>query len=152
MLYFFISFIVATRGGILTPATSCFPVVSIVGFVVIGSWGGIVFGSLSVISVIVIFTLEKNGVDMGTVSGGPATALVVYSTSFICSILLLVVYSRMNSEFQKRLNTSTEKMERDEKQKVIILDQTKNVMTAVSSGDLSEKIISDCDGFEKSHQ
>ncbi|MBU3914789.1 hypothetical protein KKA14_04580 [bacterium] len=149
LIFVLINYVVVSSGGILTSAVSWYGIVFLLGFIIIGPRGGSLFGGLSLVSMVVIYFLGSTGAVEQKATIDPMEALVIFGISAFGLVMMLIVYSRMNSEFQNALESTVEKAEQDEKLKEAILTETNKVMILLAEGDISRRITSDFVGFQQ---
>ncbi len=149
LLYVLITYIVATGGGIMNYAVAWYGMVFLLAFIILGTTGGGIFGTLSVVTMGILYLLEVNGVIDGLIVNKASESLIVNGLNLLGLTILLVVYSGMNKRFQDQLVTTAKKKGEDEKARADILQETNSVMSSVSQGNLTKRIVSEFKGFEQ---
>jgi methyl-accepting chemotaxis protein len=141
--------VIATDGGVLNAATVWYDLVFLLAFIIIGTTGGALFGGLSIMTLVVISFLGKNGIIIEEITDDPSEFFIIIGSNLLALTILLTVYSRMNIKFQNQLEATIEQVGRDETSKAAILTDTSLVMTSLSKGDLTKRITSDFAGFHQ---
>ncbi len=149
ILYTVVTFMLIISSGVLNFTVAWYGMICILAYIVIGTRGGLFFGALSIATLFVVFWFEKSIVlTLGDITY-PIDSLMINSINILGSAGLLFAYSRMNQKFQNQLQSTVEKIGKDEEQKVQTLDDTSEVLTSLAQGDLTKRITSDFTGFEQ---
>lgn len=149
ILYLLITAVTAYYGGNLHSAIVWYSTVALLAFIVIGTLGGALFGAFAVGSMVLMNYLGNLGVIVEMYPINQAEPFVVNAANVVTLTGLLIVYSKMNIKFQNELESIIKRVEDDEKHKAGILDETSNILTLLSKGDLTQQIRSSFSGFQK---
>ncbi len=149
VIYLLITVVTFQGMGIIDFGIVWYATVFLLAFIILGYKGGVTFGLLSVLTLLVNYFTSEVGDIAAKLATMPEESLVLNSLNFVALTSLLFVYSQMNSRFQNQLELTIERVEQDQRTKSDILANTTEIMDHLAKGDLTRRILNDFGDFEQ---
>ncbi|MBU3914461.1 hypothetical protein KKA14_02915 [bacterium] len=143
-LFVLASMVVIMRGGVTSSICSYYSLVSICALMMSGLLSGIIWGALSIFSIILIYNLKANGVEFPahqlTPEGMEQYTMITYTVLVFFAMILGSIFEITSSNNLNRFTESNAYSERVNNQLREAMADVNRVMDAVANSNLSKRI------------